>query len=149
MLMLFIFTVISLHLLEGSQLIENPHIHFLFANLYRELLFSDSYSEVSVELLLLQVCDALSDLKKSNTNEHPNWVDDLKELLHYDTAHLSLEYLSNELNIHPVHISRAAPKYLSMSLGEYLRQQKLKKVFPLLFDTSMSFTQIARCSIFM
>ncbi len=134
---------ISLNLLEGSQLIQNPQIHFLFASLYRELLFSDSYSEVSVELLLLQVCEALSDLKETNTQENPNWVNGLKELLHYDTSNLSLDYLSNELKIHPVHLSRTAPKYLSMSLGEYIRQQKLKKALPLLLDTSIRLTQIA------
>ncbi len=134
---------ISLNLLEGSQLIQNPQIHFLFANLYREFSLSDSYSEVSVELLLLQVCKTLSDFKEINSHENPTWVDGLKELLHYDTSNLSLDYLSNELKVHPVHISRAAPKYLSMSLGEYIRQQKLKKTLPLLFDTSITLTEIA------
>ncbi len=134
---------ITLNLLEGSQLIQNPQIHFLFADLYRELLRSDNYSEVSVEVLVLQICKILSDIKEINTQENPDWVASLKELLHYDTARLSLDYLSNELEIHPVHISRAAPKYLSMSLGEYIRQQKLKKVLPLLVDTSISLTEIA------
>ncbi len=134
---------LSHQLLEGSQLIENPKVHLLFAKLYRELLVSDNYSEVAVEVLLLQVCEALSDSKKSNLAENPNWVADLKELLHHDTSVLSLNYLSTELNIHPVHLSRSVPKYLSMSLGEYIRQEKLKKVFPLILDTTLSLTQIA------
>ncbi|MBW1294959.1 helix-turn-helix domain-containing protein [Aquimarina litoralis] len=133
---------ISLEVWEGSQLIHNPKLHFLFAEIYREFIVSDTFSDVSVELLLVQVCDALSDLKQIDALHHPDWVRDLKELLHYDSTPLSLEYLSKELNIHPVHISRAAPKYLSMSLGKYIRQQKLKKAIPLLLDTSNSLTEI-------
>lgn len=133
---------IPLSLLEGSQLIENPRLHFLFAKLYREFLLSDNYSEVSVEVLLLQICEALSNLKEVNTQNNPSWVDGLKELLHYDTATLSLDYLSKELEVHPVHISRVATRYLSMSLGEYLRQHKIKKAIPLLLDPSKSLTEI-------
>lgn len=133
---------VDLNLLEGSQLIENPQVHVLFAKLYRELLLSDTYSDVSVEFLLLQISEALSNLKTIHTQKHPIWVDALKELLHYDTSELSLKYLSDQLSVHPVHISRAAQKHLSMSLGEYIRQQKLKKAIPLLFDGSKSLTEI-------
>lgn len=134
---------IPLNLLEGSQLIENPKLHLLFAKLYHEFLISDNYSDVSVEVLLLQICEALSNLKEFNAQKNPNWVGDLKELLHYDTSTLSLDYLSNELNVHPVHISRAASKHLSMSLGEYIRQHKVKKAIPLLLNSKNSLTEIA------
>lgn len=134
---------IDLQLLEGSQLIENPQLHVLFAKLYRELLLSDSYSEVSVEFLVLQISEALNNIKATHSQNPPVWIDGLKELLHYDTSELSLKYLSDQLNIHPVHISRAASKHLSMSLGEYMRQQKLKKAIPLVLDTSKSLTEIS------
>ncbi len=133
---------ISLSLLEGSQLIQNPKIHLLFAKLYIEFILSDNYSEVSVEILLLQICEALSNLKEKNSNKNPTWIEGLKELLHYDTSNLSLQYLSEQLGIHPVHISRAAPKHLSMSLGEYIRQDKIKKAIPLLLDSHSSLTEI-------
>lgn len=134
---------ISLHLLEGSQLIEHPQVHVLFAQLYHEFLLSDEHSKLSVEVLLVQICETLSQLKKTQTGKHPNWVDDLKELLHYDNSDLSLNYLSEQLNVHPVHISRAASKYLSLSLGEYIRQSKLKKAIPLMLDSTNSLTEIA------
>ncbi|MEO0527028.1 MAG: helix-turn-helix transcriptional regulator [Bacteroidota bacterium] len=134
---------VSLNLLEGSQLIENPKLHLLFAKLYHEFLISDNYSNVSVEVLLLQICESLSKIKETNAKKNPNWVDGLKELLHYDTSKLSLDYLSNELKVHPVHISRAASKHLSMSLGEYMRQHKIKKAIPLLLNSNNSLTEIA------
>lgn len=134
---------VSMRLLEGSRLVENPRIHLLFAKLYGEFFLSDKYSEVSIEVLLLQICEALSHLKEVNSCKPPVWVDGLKELLHDDTTQLSLEYLSKQLGVHPVHISRAAPKHLSMSLGEYIRQEKIKKAIPLLLDSNSSLTEIA------
>lgn len=134
---------ISLNLWEGSQLIEHPRIHLLFANLYHELLHTDHYSKVSVELLVFQICDMFNSQKDNQDQSQPDWVKGLKELIHYDTSNLSLDYLSEELNVHPVHISRAASKYLTLNLGEYIRQQKVKKSIPLLWDPSVSLTNIA------
>ena len=134
----------QINLLEGSQLIQNPQIHFLFAKLYHEFIISDIYSNVSVELLLLQICNELTEVKDNTAKETPNWIHELKEILHYDdTSELSLQYLSDQLNIHPVHISRSAPKYLFTSLGEYIRKHKIKKAIPLLFDSKNSLTSIA------
>ncbi|WP_299246711.1 helix-turn-helix transcriptional regulator [uncultured Aquimarina sp.] len=134
---------IHMNLLEGSQLIENPKMHFLFAKLYHEFLLSDDYSELSVELLLLQICETLGEIKENDSKNIPDWIIRLRELLHYDTSDLSLQYLSEQLDVHPVHISRAAPKYLSASLGEYIRQHKIKKAIPLILDSSNSLTEIA------
>jgi len=128
---------------EGSQLIKNPLIHLPFAKLYHEFIMADPYSEVSTDLLLLQICDALGTAKETSYTRMPEWVVKLKELLQYDTASLSLQYLSEQLGIHPVHISRAAPKYLSTSLGDYIRQVKVKRAIPLLLDSNYSLTQIA------
>lgn len=134
---------IDIELLEGSQRIETPKIHFLFAKLYREFILSDTYSQVTVESLLIQICEALGEIKETEDKQVPDWISGLIELLHYDESNLSLQYLSDQLNIHPVHISRAVPKYLSMSLGEYIRQQKVKKAIPLIFDANKSLTTIA------
>ncbi|MEM9079039.1 MAG: AraC family transcriptional regulator, partial [Bacteroidota bacterium] len=134
---------IDLQTFEGSQQVENPKVHMLFAKLYQEFLMADAYSQVSTELLLPQICAALGNEKAIPFKEVPNWVNHLKEVLQYDTSTISLEYLSAQLGIHPVHISRAVPKYLSSSLGEYIRLIKVKKAIPLLLDSRYSLTQIA------
>lgn len=139
---------ISTQLWEGSQLIHDPQLHVLFASIYREFVLMDNLSDVSIEVLALQICDCLNKVKKSNKNSNPAWVDDLKELLYYDMSDLSLRHLSEELNVHPVHISRAASKYLSMSLGEYIRLQKLRKAIPLILDVSTPLTEIAHSAGF-
>ncbi|MGD1840962.1 MAG: helix-turn-helix transcriptional regulator [Thermonemataceae bacterium] len=134
---------INLPLLEGSQPIEQPRIHFLFTQLYREFILADANSEISVETLLIQICDALIKVKEVSLKETPHWIFKLKELLHDDPSKFDLKYLSDQLGVHPVHISRAAPQYFSSSLGEYVRQLKLKRALPLLQNTHYSLTEIA------
>lgn len=135
---------INLAIFEGSQLIEHPKVHFIFAKLYQEFMHNDVYSKITVELLLLQICDSISELKeKKSTQNIPKWVEHLKELIHFDNSDLDLKNLSEQLGVHPVHISRATSKYLSVNLGEYIRQQKLKRALPLLFNTDNSLTTIA------
>ena len=139
---------IALVLPEGSRLIENPQIHFLFAKLYREFILSDSYSQVSIEVLLVQIGEALAAANRANDQSIPSWISRLKELLHDAPSDLSLKSLSDQLGVHPVHISRAVPKYLSTGLGTYIRQLKLKKAIPLLLNSKCSLTQVAHQSGF-
>jgi len=67
----------------------------------------------------------------------------LKEMLVEENEHLSLDYLSQKLGVHPVHISRAVPKYLNCSLGEYMRQEKLRKAIGLFYNSKYSLTEIS------
>ncbi|MEM6525267.1 MAG: AraC family transcriptional regulator [Bacteroidota bacterium] len=134
---------IDLKTFEGSQRVEDPKVHVLFAKLYQEFLMADPYSQISTELLLMQICADLGKEKAIGRNEVPQWMNNLKELLRYNTSTVSLQYLSEQLGVHPVHISRAVPKYLSSSLGEYIRLTKLKKAVPQLLEPNLSLTQIA------
>lgn len=47
-----------------------------------------------------------------------------------------------------VHLSQSIPKYLSLNLGDFLRQQKLKKALPYLLDKTYSLTEVAYISGF-
>jgi transcriptional regulator GlxA family with amidase domain len=56
---------------------------------------------------------------------------------------LSLRNLSNELNIHPVHLSRGFPKYFRCTFGEYVRKIRVEKSLSLLPNKNLSLTEIA------
>lgn len=133
---------LNIDLWEGSSLIHNPKSHHYFAKLYFEFKFQDVYSKLSIELLLLQLCENIQAIEFSN-QERPSWVTALQELLHTNAENLSLKSLSDELGVHPVHISRAVPKYLASSLGDFIRQQKVKRALSYLLDPSYSLTDIA------
>jgi AraC-like DNA-binding protein len=131
------------NLWEGSQLVQNPKIHILFGQLYREFMEMDPYSGLAIEVLLVQISEALNNSHEPEQNLTPNWIHKLKELVYYDTAELNLSYLSKTLGVHPAHISRAVPKYFSMSLGTYIRQSKLQRALPLVLHSPLSLAEIA------
>ncbi len=135
---------LDIELWEGSRLIENPLMHHLLGKIYFEFKCQDKYSEVSIDLLLLQLCENSQSLKREFFKKRPPWIEPLKELLHSDDTQItSLQFLSNELGVHPVYLSRAIPKYFSTTLGNYIRQQKVKKAMVCLLDSHNSLTEIA------
>lgn len=133
---------LNINLWEGSSFIDHPKSHLLLAKLYFEFRFQDVFSKLSIELLLLQLCESTQEIAFA-TQQQPSWVTSLKALIHDDTDHLSLASLSDQLDIHPVHISRAVPKYFASSLGDYIRQQKIKQALTYILDPRYSLTEIA------
>lgn len=135
---------LDVDLWEGSQMIENPTMHHLLAKIYSEFKCQDQYSEISIDLLLLQLCETSQSSHNSGGNSIPKWVSQLKEILHDDeTENLSLQLLSAELGVHPAHLSRAIPKYFATTLGNYMRQLKIKKALSYLLNPANSLTEIA------
>jgi len=135
---------LDISLWEGSQKIENPTMHHLLGKLYYEFKCQDAFSEISIDLLLLQLCENTQKKPNAAIKRPPSWVTSLKEILHESSGdQISLQWLSDELGVHPVHLSRAIPKYLSINLGDYMRQQKIKKALGFLFNPEYSLTEIA------
>lgn len=133
---------LDLNLWEGSQLINNPKLHHILAKLYFEFKCQDEYSQVSVELLLFQLCEGIDSIYIINTLDEPLWIQKLKELVHQNNQNLSLDSLSKELGVHPAHISRAVPKYLKTTLGDYIRQNKVKNAISYMMNSNLSLTDI-------
>lgn len=133
---------LDLNLWEGSKLIEDPRMHRILAKLYAEFRCHDAYTEASIDLLLLQLCESTQQSELANSPA-PKWINKLKELLHDETDDLDLTSLSERLGVHPVHISRAVPKYLKTTLGDYVRQQKIKKAIGYLLNSEFTLTEIA------
>jgi AraC-like DNA-binding protein len=134
---------LDIGLWEGSQLIKNPKSHHLLAKIYFEFKCQDIYSNVSIELLLFQLCESIESEKILDNNDEPLWMNTLREILHENHKTLSLSYLSEVLGVHAAHLSRAIPKYLKTTLGDYVRQQKIKVAIVHLINSKLSLTEIA------
>lgn len=135
---------LNVDLWEGSQTIENPMMHHLLGKIYFEFKCQDPYSELSIDLLLLQLCETTQNEQLSAYQNTPPWVSSLKEILHSDNDDLlNLNALSRELGVHPVHLSRTIPRYFSATLGDYIRQRKIKSALMYLLDPKLSLTEIA------
>lgn len=128
---------------EGSALLEEPLSHLALAKLFYEFKLRDAFSPMAIESLVLELCDSLEASTDSASHSVPSWVKPLKEILYYESGKISLAYLSEQLGVHPVHLSRSIPKYLTSNLGEYMRQLKIKRSLPYLLDPTYSLTEIA------
>jgi len=130
--------------LQGSLSIENPDIKFLLYKVFRETKNFDDIAVTSIQMLLFEILGQMVCFRQSVQNTRPRWANKLKEILSDAYAEkLSLIGLSNELNIHPVHLSRDFPKYFHCTFGEYVRKIRVEKSLSLLPNTELSLTEIA------
>lgn len=132
---------------EGSFKIENPDIKFLLYKIFRETKNYDDASPVSIQMLLVETFAQMLRSKQTARREKPLWAKKLREILIDGCAEkLSLVHLANELNIHPVHLSRDFSKHFDCTFGEYVRKLRVEKSLTLLPDENLSLTDIAfRC----
>lgn len=134
---------VDVTLWEGSQLIQNPKLHHVLAKLYAEFRCGDIYSQVSCELLVTELCDNIEKERVYQTEKNPPWLKSLVEIIHHNREPFSLKSLSQQLDIHPGHLSRAIPQYFSTTLGDYIRQVRVQQAVASLLTTQHSLTTIA------
>lgn len=129
--------------LEGSLHLENPLIKEKMNKIFFETKINDINSQLTIEMLLIDIFSAIKPVDKPTSTKNPTWVNTLKELLHSkQKTPTSLTNLSALLNIHPVHLSREFPKYFNTTIGNYIRTQKVNKALLLITENKHSMTEV-------
>ena len=128
---------------EGSKLIKNPKLHHIAAKLYTEFRTADSYSRISCELLLAELCENIDKERIYQFEKEPPWLASLIEIIHHHNQPFTLTSLAGQLGIHPGHLSRAIPYYFSTTLGDYIRQLKIKSAIELMLSSKKSLTAVS------
>jgi AraC family transcriptional regulator len=95
-------------------------------------------------MLLVETFGQMLRARQTARRAKPLWVKKLKEILIDGCAEkLSLVNLANELNIHPVHLSRDFSKHFHCTFGEYVRKVRVEKSLSFLPNKNLSLTEIA------
>lgn len=137
----FAFDINALH---GIFSIENPDIKILLYKVFRETKICDPFTLASIQMTLFEIFGQILRVKRAEQNARPFWVKKLKEILRDSYAEkLSLLNLSEELNIHPVHLSRDFRKHFHCTLGEYVRKVRVEKSLSFMPDKNRSLTEIS------
>jgi len=101
--------------------------------------------EAPVEQMLLEVYNKY--LKQGSAKKAPEWTKELREMIQdqIDTnMHLSLQQVSQNLEIYPSYLSREFSKYFeNLSFGDYIRKLRIEKAISLLETTAYPLTEIA------
>lgn len=119
---------------------KNTAVQFQLLKIYKELKVNDLFSSDSIHSSLLTFFSGNANI----VDQKPIWVDTIRELLcdRWDEF-ITLKQLSEELQIHPVTISKYFSKYFNCTLGEYMRRIKIEKAILLLKNSNISLTEIA------
>jgi AraC family transcriptional regulator len=130
--------------LEGSMQLGNPACKTAFQKIYSELKINDNATQLSVDGLLLQSFAAI--MRHSQKEKHgiPGWVARIREILNDgETQGHTLQQLSLETGIHPVHLSKEFPKYFNAGFGDYVRNVKIERAARLLANKEITLSGIA------
>lgn len=94
---------------------------------------------------LENIYQSLYSLFGKNPSKHfPAWLTTLRDLLNDRwNEFISLHELSQELNLHPVTISKYFSKYFGCTLAEYMRKIKVERATQLLFSSTLKKSEIA------
>lgn len=89
----------------------------------------------------------LLNFEKVTGPKMPGWVDKIQTLIQEQYyKRLSLEVLSKEAGVHPVHLSRQFHKYFKVPLHYYIRQVKIQKATQMLRENDYALYEVAsRC----
>ncbi|MCO6148942.1 AraC family transcriptional regulator [Flavobacterium sp. NRK1] len=130
--------------LEGSNYLDSLNLKFLMYKIFWETKLHDSTTPLSIQVLLLESLAQMQQHDKIKSIKKPAWVSEVKMILNDQFSdNLTLEYLSQSLNIHPVHLSRDFSKYFNSGLGEYIRKLKVEKALQLISEKKLDLTAIA------
>jgi AraC family transcriptional regulator len=129
---------------EGSMRLENPAFRSVFQTIHRESKINDNITQLSVDGSLLQAFAMMMRHAKRERSGIPAWVKKAREILNdSDPDELSLQQLSRETGIHPVHLSREFPKYFNAGFGDYIRNIRIGKAAEHLTNSDLSIAAIA------
>jgi AraC family transcriptional regulator len=128
----------------GSFEVMNPNIRIQLYQLLKELKNQDNLCGLSVESTLLKMVMSLSTGGIYVTGSKPAWVEKIRQILNDELSNaFSLSVLSEQLGIHPIHISRDFSRYFNCNLGEYIRKLRVLKAFALMGQEKLSLGEIA------
>jgi hypothetical protein len=135
------------HLIKDDhELLEKGMLIYDALYAWAKELKHERHTQNPIEYLLLDVYKKF--LKtKSRSRRVPPWAKELREIIQdqLDTnLSLSLNEISQSLQLHPAYLSREFSKYFdNQSFGDYIRKLRIEKAVGLLEDTKHSLSEIA------
>lgn len=117
----------------------------LVSKIYSEFYQPDNVSHLAIEGLLFELIAKISRRRAHSSESKPaRWLENAKELVHEHFAdNLTLELISRQVGVHPVHLVREFRKHFHLTVGEYIRQRRIEYACRQLSDSNISLIEIA------
>ncbi len=100
---------------------------WLAMKLFREVHGSQPADDLSVESLLAELMAAAARMPSESKGQRPQWLRRIIDKLAADySERLTLEDLSREAGVHPVHLSRVFRRCVGEGIGEHVRRLRMR-----------------------
>ena len=115
---------------------------WLGMKLYREL-HSEVTDELIVESLLAELLASIAHLPEARAQDRPAWLRRVLDRICAEYSdRLTLEELSQEAGVHPVHLSRVFRKWNGQGIGEYVHRLRIRSACEQMLKLEMSIAEI-------
>jgi AraC family transcriptional regulator len=114
--------------LDSSTKFQDRLLSQLITRLNREFHYMDSASQLAIEGLTIEIMaqaarNSISTIEK----KEPQWLKRVVELLHSNfLENLTLEDISLQAGVHPVHLATVFRQKFNCTIGEYTRRLKIE-----------------------
>lgn len=115
--------------LEYPFLFQSNGLVPIFSKIRQEIRTQDSYSELAIEAILIDLLMEASPHRSNSGRKHPGWLFQVTELLKSDSLpQTSLAAVASAVGVHPVHLSRVFRKTYGCTVAGFLRYSRIQKV---------------------
>lgn len=122
--------------------ISNPLPQAIANKIMRECVNQQKDSSLIIESFCFEILGAIGDY--CVPRNIPKWLKTAFEVLQdCYTQELSINNLSREIGVHPIHLTRTFQTFYGCTPGEFLRNRRLQKAAELLVSSKLSITEIA------
>ncbi len=136
----------STPVLRKTQVISDASA-FITRRIYNEFSFMDVCSMLSIEALILELLAQTirENLSQSDASKTPQWLRRARDLMNDEfKSSPDLKRIANVAGVHPSHLARTFRKKYGCTVGEYLRQLRLKEAMKDLNQSEKSLLQISQ-----
>jgi AraC family transcriptional regulator len=131
--------------LDHAAEFNNDQLPLVAMRLYREFHLADDISNLAVEALMLELMVlTFRSRRKREVNGKPDWLLRTEKSIHeHFTERLSVNDLAGHVHVHPAHLSVEFRKYHRCSIGDYIRDLRIKRACQQLVNSNQSLSEMA------
>jgi len=129
---------------RGCEDSRGGPMFWLSMNLLRETFATESPDALCIESLLAELTGLAAHLALEERKNAPAWLARVVAKLHSDHANQpSLDGLSAEAGVHPVHLSRVFRRFHRQGIGEYTRRLRIRESCRYLLNREIPLSEIS------
>jgi AraC family transcriptional regulator len=121
----------------------------LFMKIYLELQANDAASSFAIQGLTAEMLAHVMRQTTTGSTRRPAWLNQAKDLLHAQFAEqLKLCTVAEHLRVHPAHMAREFRKHFGKTMGQYVRELRIRQSMVELAQQQRTIAEIAVASGF-